>query len=106
MTSLGAAATVHLACAVDNIDWGVSLTHFYLAEDVVRNGEGVRHVIRVAVSGAPEVALARALGKAVVNASNSLAVDISGAGKVEYLGEPKLRQTISGIGKIARRDGG
>jgi muconate cycloisomerase len=35
-SSLGAAATVHLACALDNIAWGVSLTHFYLAEDVVR----------------------------------------------------------------------
>jgi muconate cycloisomerase len=35
-SSLGIAATVHLACAVDNIDWGVSLTHFYLAEDLVR----------------------------------------------------------------------
>jgi muconate cycloisomerase len=35
-SSLGTAATVHLACAVDNIDWGVSLTHFYLAEDLVR----------------------------------------------------------------------
>jgi muconate cycloisomerase len=35
-SSLGAAATVHLACALDNIDWGVSLTHFYLAEDIVR----------------------------------------------------------------------
>ncbi len=39
-----------------------------LAEDVVRNGEGVRHVIRVTVTGAPDIALARALGKAVVNA--------------------------------------
>ncbi|HEY1793902.1 MAG TPA: bifunctional ornithine acetyltransferase/N-acetylglutamate synthase [Opitutaceae bacterium] len=39
-----------------------------LAEDVVRNGEGVRHVIRVAVSGAADFAAARALGKAVVNA--------------------------------------
>ena len=39
-----------------------------LAEDVIRNGEGVRHVIRVAVTGAPTVELARALGKAVVNA--------------------------------------
>ena len=39
-----------------------------LAEDVVRNGEGVRHVIRVRVEGAPDVPLARALGKAVVNA--------------------------------------
>ena len=39
-----------------------------LAEDVVRNGEGVRHVIRVAVAGAPDFAAARALGKAIVNA--------------------------------------
>ncbi|MGH7997007.1 MAG: bifunctional ornithine acetyltransferase/N-acetylglutamate synthase [Opitutaceae bacterium] len=39
-----------------------------LAEDVVRNGEGVRHVIRVAVSGASDGPSARALGKAVVNA--------------------------------------
>ena len=39
-----------------------------LAEDVVRNGEGVRHVIRVSVSHAADFASARALGKAVVNA--------------------------------------
>jgi glutamate N-acetyltransferase/amino-acid N-acetyltransferase len=39
-----------------------------LAEDVVRNGEGVRHVIRVSVRNAPDFAAARALGKAVVNA--------------------------------------
>jgi glutamate N-acetyltransferase/amino-acid N-acetyltransferase len=39
-----------------------------LAEDVVRNGEGVRHVIRVAVTSAPSEALARAVGKAIVNA--------------------------------------
>jgi glutamate N-acetyltransferase/amino-acid N-acetyltransferase len=39
-----------------------------LAEDVVRNGEGVRHVIRVVVSNAPDFRSARALGKAIVNA--------------------------------------
>jgi glutamate N-acetyltransferase/amino-acid N-acetyltransferase len=39
-----------------------------LAEDIVRNGEGVRHVIRVRVAGAPDRATARALGKAVINA--------------------------------------
>lgn len=39
-----------------------------LAEDVVRNGEGVRHVIRVAVKNAATPSLARALGKAIVNA--------------------------------------
>jgi muconate cycloisomerase len=35
-SNLGAAAAVHLACTLDNVDWGVSLTHFYLAEDIVR----------------------------------------------------------------------
>ena len=39
-----------------------------LAEDVVRNGEGVRHVIRVKVSAAATIELARAIGKAIVNA--------------------------------------
>jgi glutamate N-acetyltransferase / amino-acid N-acetyltransferase len=39
-----------------------------LAEDVVRNGEGVRHVLRVRVGGAPDAATACALGKAIVNA--------------------------------------
>jgi glutamate N-acetyltransferase/amino-acid N-acetyltransferase len=39
-----------------------------LAEDVVRNGEGVHHVMRVRIAGAPTPALARALGKAIVNA--------------------------------------
>jgi glutamate N-acetyltransferase/amino-acid N-acetyltransferase len=39
-----------------------------LAEDVVRNGEGVRHVIRVTVKNAASLGLARALGKAIVNA--------------------------------------
>jgi glutamate N-acetyltransferase/amino-acid N-acetyltransferase len=39
-----------------------------LAEDVVRNGEGVRHVIRVNVRQAASAGLARSLGKAIVNA--------------------------------------
>jgi glutamate N-acetyltransferase/amino-acid N-acetyltransferase len=38
-----------------------------LAEDVVRNGEGVHHVVRVTVSGARTFEEARAVGKAVVN---------------------------------------
>jgi len=38
-----------------------------LAEDVVRNGEGVHHVMRVAVAGARSFEEARGLGKAVVN---------------------------------------
>ncbi len=39
-----------------------------LAEDVVRNGEGVHHVVRASVRGAPTEPVARALGKAVLNA--------------------------------------
>lgn len=35
-SSIGTAAAVHLACAVPNVDWGVSLTNMYLAEDIVR----------------------------------------------------------------------
>ena len=35
-SSIASAAAVHLACAVPKVDWGVSLTHFYLAEDIVR----------------------------------------------------------------------
>jgi hypothetical protein len=42
-------------------------------------------------------------GKAFVNARTSLAVEISGAGVVEYLGDPKLEQDISGVGKVRRR---
>jgi muconate cycloisomerase len=35
-SSIASAAAIHLACAVPNVDWGVSLTHFYLTEDIVR----------------------------------------------------------------------
>jgi glutamate N-acetyltransferase / amino-acid N-acetyltransferase len=39
-----------------------------LSEDIVRNGEGVHHVLKVQVTGAPSEALACGIGKAVVNA--------------------------------------
>jgi glutamate N-acetyltransferase/amino-acid N-acetyltransferase len=39
-----------------------------LADDIVRNGEGVRHVMRVVVSGSPTTDFARSLGKTIVNA--------------------------------------
>jgi muconate cycloisomerase len=44
-SSIAAAALVHLACAIPESDWGVSLTHFYLAEDLVKRplplGDGI-----------------------------------------------------------------
>ena len=35
-SGIGSAAAVHLACAAPAVEWGVSLTHFYLAEDIVK----------------------------------------------------------------------
>ena len=34
-TSVSAAATLAAACAAATLDWGVNLTHVYLAEDIV-----------------------------------------------------------------------
>ena len=34
---------MHLACAAPNVDWGVSLTHFYLAEDIAKTGLAIDH---------------------------------------------------------------
>ncbi len=41
-SSIASAAAIHLACAVPAVDWGVSLTHFYLAEDIVRIAPAIR----------------------------------------------------------------
>ncbi len=62
-----------------------------LAEDVVRNGEGVRHVVRTSVCGAPSEGLARALGKAVINAP---LVKCAFAGN-----DPNVGRIIMAIGK-------
>ncbi len=35
-SSVSSAAALQLACAAPKADWGVSLTHFYLAEDIVK----------------------------------------------------------------------
>jgi len=41
-SSIASAAAIHLACAAPNVDWGVSLTHFYLAEDIVYAAPAIR----------------------------------------------------------------
>lgn len=43
-------------------------------------------------------------GKAFVNAVKTLKVEIAGAGVVTYLGDPKVAQEISGVGKISRAE--
>jgi glutamate N-acetyltransferase / amino-acid N-acetyltransferase len=68
-----------------------------LAEDVVRNGEGVHHVIRVTVSGARTFDEARASGKAVVN-SPLLKAAVSG-------NDPNVGRLLCAVGKHAGAHG-
>jgi hypothetical protein len=42
-------------------------------------------------------------GKAIVNAERKLDAKITGAGVVEYIGDPAVTQRVSGAGKITRR---
>jgi glutamate N-acetyltransferase/amino-acid N-acetyltransferase len=64
-----------------------------LAEDVVRNGEGVHHVMRVAVAGARSFEEARGLGKAVVN-SPLLKAAVNG-------NDPNVGRLLCAVGKHA-----
>ena len=67
-----------------------------LAEDIVRNGEGVQHVMRVTVAGAPSAALARAVGKAVVN-SPLFKCAVAG-------NDPNVGRLVAAIGKCVGAD--
>ncbi|HYG68840.1 MAG TPA: bifunctional ornithine acetyltransferase/N-acetylglutamate synthase [Anaeromyxobacteraceae bacterium] len=68
-----------------------------LAEDVVRNGEGVHHVVRVRVQGAADRAAARAIGRAVVS---SPLVKCAVAGN-----DPNVGRILCAVGKHAGRNG-
>ncbi|MBK9117190.1 MAG: DUF2807 domain-containing protein [Betaproteobacteria bacterium] len=69
----------------------------------------------IAISGAGEYRGARlasdtasvsvaGAGQVVVNVRTSLDAAISGAGSVEYVGDPKVTERISGIGRVRKRD--
>lgn len=62
---------------------------------VYRAAELVSDDARVSVSGA---------GRVIVQAEKTLGIDLSGAGSVEYIGNPKVTQQISGAGRVKRRD--
>ncbi len=68
-----------------------------LAEDVVRNGEGVHHVMRIQVTGAPDRAVARAVGKAVAN-SPLFQCAVNG-------NDPNVGRLLCAIGKHAGASG-
>ena len=62
-----------------------------LSEDIVRNGEGVAHVIRVRLSNAPSLAAARAVGKSIVN-SPLFKCAVAG-------NDPNVGRLVAAIGK-------
>jgi glutamate N-acetyltransferase / amino-acid N-acetyltransferase len=64
-----------------------------LAEDVVRNGEGVHHVLHVVVRGAPDRRAAREIGKAIVN-SPLVQCAVNG-------NDPNVGRLLAAIGKQA-----
>jgi glutamate N-acetyltransferase/amino-acid N-acetyltransferase len=68
-----------------------------LAEDVVRNGEGVHHVVRVSVRGAPDVRTARGIGKAVAN-SPLVQCAVNG-------NDPNVGRLLAAVGKQAGATG-
>ena len=63
-----------------------------LAEDIVRNGEGTQHVIKVAVKGAPSDSFAKELGRFVVN-SNLVKCAIYGC-------DPNVGRIVGAIGSF------
>ena len=42
-------------------------------------------------------------GQVVVRAEKTLKASISGAGSVEYIGDPQVTERISGAGRVRRR---
>ena len=62
-----------------------------LSEDIVRNGEGVQHVMKVTVGGAPTSELARAVGKSIVN-SPLFKCAVAG-------NDPNVGRLVAAIGK-------
>jgi glutamate N-acetyltransferase / amino-acid N-acetyltransferase len=68
-----------------------------LTEDIVRNGEGVHHVLRVRVTGAPTQAIARGVGKSIVN-SPLFQCAVNG-------NDPNVGRLVMAIGKyLGERD--
>lgn len=58
-------------------------------------GKLVSDTAAVEVSGA---------GKIIINVRKKLTANISGAGVVEYVGDPVVRESISGVGRVKRRE--
>lgn len=83
------ALEAHIAGTVDDERVSISGAGSYHGEDLDAQSA------RVAVSG---------VGKVVLRVARQLDASISGAGSIDYYGNPEVKQSISGVGRIRRRD--
>ncbi len=94
---------------LDSEDWHVNLSG---AGNITVSGEVDTQTIVISGAGgynAEELSSQEAsiehsgAGMAVVQVSDTLDVNISGLGSVEYIGDPTVNQTITGVGSVHQR---
>jgi hypothetical protein len=84
--TISGAGNVRMEGQADRQTVDISGTGTYLA------GNLPSREVNIVVAGA---------GSAVVNARKQLDAQISGVGSVEYIGDPRVRQTVSGAGQVS-----
>lgn len=90
--ALSSQVVASTASALAEFEEGLLAVCRGLAADIVRNGEGTQHVIRVTVTGALSDVMARDLGRFVVN-SNLVKCAISGS-------DPNVGRIVGAIGSF------
>jgi len=86
-TSISGSGAINLSGTADSHSLDLSGSGTY------RTGELVSRDARLTISGS---------GTAVVNATETLSVMLSGSGVVRYMGDPDLTESVSGSGAIQR----
>jgi hypothetical protein len=86
--TISGAGNVRMEGKVDEQAVEISGTGTYLAENLESNE------VNIAVAGA---------GSAIVNAKEKLDAEVTGVGSVEYVGDPRIQQTVSGAGQVSER---
>jgi hypothetical protein len=83
--TISGAGNVRMSGTADEQEVDISGTGTYLAENLESRE------VEINVAGA---------GSAIVNAKEKLDAEISGVGSVEYVGDPRIQQSISGAGQV------
>jgi hypothetical protein len=79
----------------------VSLSGQAESQDIDLSGAGNYDAAKLATKTAKVVI--DGAGKAVVHATDALDAKVNGVGNVEYIGDPKVTQSVSGLGAVRKR---